>query len=108
MTTSDFDRSRRQQQVIVALWKEMLTLDTLIRAPKLWEEFHDTVETDLTMFEAVRLAYIVQGIGIKNVRTKEIGADATTGWTTPSGAQVLLPETDVIQAAVQELLSASN
>jgi LCP family protein required for cell wall assembly len=108
MTSSDFDRSRRQQQVIVALASQLLALDTLVRAPSLWEAYHDTVDTDLSMVEAVRLAYVVQGIGLENLRTRELGADTTTGWITPSGAQVLLPRIEPIQAAVRELLSASG
>jgi LCP family protein required for cell wall assembly len=105
MTTSDFDRSRRQQQVIVALAAKMLTLETLVRAPKLWNAYHTTVDTDLGMVKTVRLAYIAQGIGLENVQTRRLGLDTTTDWVTPGGAQVLLPQRDRIQAAVRELLS---
>jgi LCP family protein required for cell wall assembly len=108
MTTSDFDRSRRQQQVIVALATKLLTLDTLVRAPKLWEKYHSSVETDLTMRTAVRLAYIVQGIGIENTRTKGIGTGTTRSWRTPGGAQVLLPNTAAIQDTVRKLVLESE
>jgi len=108
MTTSDFDRSRRQQQVIVALGTKMLTLDTLARAPKLWKELSYTVDTDLSMIEAVRLAYVVNDIGIENVRTVQLGPDMTTGWVAPGGAQVLLPNTDAIQDAIRELISTTE
>jgi LCP family protein required for cell wall assembly len=107
-TTSDFDRSRRQRKVIVALWTEMLTLDTLVRAPRLWKGLSDTFETDLSMAEAVRLAYVIYGIGIENVRTMELGPDMTTGWVAPGGAQVLLPKTGAIQDAIHELISTTE
>ncbi len=108
MATSDFDRSRRQKQVIIALWKKTLTLNALVRAPKLWDRFSDMVDTDLTMIKAVQLAYVIQGIGTENVRTLEVGSSLTRGWVTPSGAQVLLPRTDAIQDAIREIVSAAE
>jgi anionic cell wall polymer biosynthesis LytR-Cps2A-Psr (LCP) family protein len=108
MTTSDFDRSRRQQEVIVALWAKALTFDTLVRIPRLWKELRAIVDTDLTMPEAVRLAYIVHGSGVESARTKRLGAGTTVGWVTPSGAQVLLPNKGSIQDAVRDLLSAPD
>jgi anionic cell wall polymer biosynthesis LytR-Cps2A-Psr (LCP) family protein len=106
MTSSDFARSRRQQQVIGALWNQVFTFDNLIRAPKLWTDFRALVDTDLSMLQAVRLAYMVHGIGIENTRSIEIGSGYTTEWITPGGAQVLLPKTEPIQGVVQDLLWA--
>ena len=37
--TNDFDRSRRQQKVLIALWKQAFTLETLAEAPYLWATF---------------------------------------------------------------------
>jgi LCP family protein required for cell wall assembly len=108
MTTSDFDRSRRQRQVMVALGTKLLTLNTLRRAPKLWDEFHATVDTDLTAAKALKLAYVVQGIGAQNIRSAALDRSATTGWITPGGAQVLLPSTAHIQAIVRQLVSPQS
>jgi LCP family protein required for cell wall assembly len=105
MATSDFDRSRRQRQVLVALWSKMFTLNALMRAPKLWDELTGIVDTDLKMLEAVRLAYVVNGIGIENIQSQAVGTGMTRGWVTPGGAQVLLPNTDAIQDAIHELMS---
>lgn len=105
MTTSDLDRSRRQLQVLLALGAKVFTLETLVRAPKLWEAYHASVDTDLTMVEAVQLAYVIQGIGLENVETRQLGVDTTAAWVTPGGAQVLLPRIGPIQSVVRELLS---
>lgn len=106
MTTSDFDRSRRQIQVLVALGAKVLTLETLVRAPKLWEAYRASVDTDLTMVEAVQLAYVIRGIGLENIRTRQVDRDATAAWVAPGGAQVLLPRIGAIQETVRELISA--
>ena len=63
------------------------------------------VDTDLKMLEAVRLAYVVNGIGIENIQSQAVGSGMTRGWVAPGGAQVLLPNTDAIQDAVGELMS---
>jgi LCP family protein required for cell wall assembly len=108
ITTSDFDRSQRQQQVIMALWKKVLTPGTLVQAPKLWAEFSDAFETDLTMAEAVRLAYVVNSMGPDNVRMEHLGYDTARPWTSPGGAQVLLPQTRAIQQIILDLLAPSE
>jgi len=107
-TTSDFDRSRRQQKVLMALWKQAFTLETLAEAPHLWATFSDIFETDLTKAEAVRLAHLFYGVEPQNVRSQRLDAATVTAWTTPQGAQVLLPQTDAIHRVILELLSPSE
>jgi LCP family protein required for cell wall assembly len=105
MTTSDFDRARRQQQVLMAILRQALTIETLVQAPKLWAQFKDSFDTDLGMLEAIQLAYIVHGIGLENARAKHLDASTVRSWTTPGGAQVLLPRTEAIHRTITELLS---
>jgi polyisoprenyl-teichoic acid--peptidoglycan teichoic acid transferase len=105
MTTDDFDRSRRQQQVLMALWRKVFTLDTLLKAPTLWTEFRDSFETDMTMVEAVQLAYVAWGIGLENVRTASLDYRTARPWRTSRGAQVLLPQVDDIDVIILDLLS---
>jgi LCP family protein required for cell wall assembly len=103
--TSDLDRSRRQQKVLMALWEQALTPEALARAPKLWATFSGAYETDLTMTEAIRLAQLVSGIDPVAVRSARLGATAVSSWTTPEGARVLLPRTDDIRRIILELQS---
>jgi anionic cell wall polymer biosynthesis LytR-Cps2A-Psr (LCP) family protein len=105
MTTSDFDRSRRQQQVMMALWVQALTPKTMIQAPRLWDKFKGTFDTDLTTFEAVRLAYTLRNIGQENVRTRHLDYTTATPWRTPGGSEVLVPQKAAIQGIILELLS---
>lgn len=103
--TSDFARSRRQQEVLIALWKSALTVETLTKAPQLWTKFNDAFDTDLTMVDAIRIAQLVHGIELENVHSQALDYAAVRDWTTPQGAQVLLPRLDVIQQTVLDLLS---
>ncbi len=77
--------------------------ETLTKAPRLWAELSDAFETDLGMGEAIRLAYVVYEIGPQNVRTEHLDYQAARPWTTPAGAQVLLPQTEVIRQVILDL-----
>ena len=104
LTTSDFDRSIRQRQVLLAVARKALSLQAIQRAPELWDEFRGSVETDLTIAQALRLALLFQTLDADGVRSAGLDQHVTTPWTTPDGAQVLLPDTEAIQQAVIDLL----
>ena len=106
MTTSDFDRSRRQQQVLLALWKQALTFDTIKKAPQLWAQFSDSFDTDLTPAQALQLASLARDIGTQNIRTRHLDFSVARPWTTPQGARVLLPDKGAIQKIVLEMVSS--
>jgi LCP family protein required for cell wall assembly len=106
MTTSDFHRSSRQQQVLLALWQKALTLDALRQVPKLWKEFQDSVSTDLSTKELLQLAYFAYGLDPEQVRRAQLDSKTVRSWTTAGGAQVLLPQTEIVQQVVLDLVSA--
>jgi LCP family protein required for cell wall assembly len=103
-TTSDFSRSVRQRQVLLAVAAKALSLEAVRRAPELWSEFQDSIETDLSIAEVVRLALLFQTVGTEGVQTAGLDQEVTTPWTTPEGAEVLLPDTAAIQQRVVDLL----
>ncbi|MBN1579640.1 MAG: LCP family protein, partial [Anaerolineae bacterium] len=104
MLTSDFDRSRRQQQVLKALWQQAFTLRNLKRAPALWRALDGAFETDITMVDAIWLASVFQGVDPGDVQSKSLGFDTARPWTTSQGAQVLLPQTEAIQQVIVDLV----
>lgn len=64
-TTSDFDRSRRQQQVINAIKDKALSLNTLANPSKitaLYESVAANYETDLTLREIIYLGSLAEDI----------------------------------------------
>ena len=105
MTTSDFDRSSRQQRVLLALWHKALTLDALRQVPKLWKEFQDSVSTDLSTKELLQLVYFAHALEPEQVRRGQLDSTMVRNWTTAGGAQVLLPRVEIVQQAVLDLVS---
>ena len=92
---SDFDRSQRQQDVLFAIRERVLSADvlpTLIqRAPGIYATLSNSIETDMTLDEMVRLALLVQNVPRENIRTGAINNEYTSSYITPEGADVLIP-----------------
>jgi LCP family protein required for cell wall assembly len=94
--SSDFDRMRRQQQVMLAVRDKVTNLGLL---PKLLPRAHDlaktlgnSIQTDLTLDQLLRLAQLGSEIDRARIRTAAIDETMTSSWTTPQGAMVLLPD----------------
>jgi anionic cell wall polymer biosynthesis LytR-Cps2A-Psr (LCP) family protein len=105
-TTSDFDRGRRQQEVIMALFKRLLSLNAIEKAPELYDIYAQNVTTDLSFHEiAPLLPLAAQLSDTSRIQQYYIGPAQVTSWTTPGGAQVLLPNTSAINAVLWQALS---
>ena len=55
-TTSDFDRSRRQQRVLRGLWNAIQQQGLVGQLPAVWDTLSQTVQTDLTLNDVIFLA----------------------------------------------------
>lgn len=64
-STSDFDRSLRQQQIINALKEKMVSLDYLTSPTKiaaLYETFQKDIQTDIPLTKIVQIALIIKDV----------------------------------------------
>jgi LCP family protein required for cell wall assembly len=104
MTTSVFDRERRQQQVLQAIWRQSRQADVLPRIPELWNQFRGMVVTDLDLPQILRLAEIAYRLEPQDVRFYNIGYSQVTPWTTPHGGSVFLPNWEELEPVVAEAL----
>jgi LCP family protein required for cell wall assembly len=91
---ADFDRGRRQQDVILAVRDQVMKLDQLpqliAKAPMLMETLGDAVRTDMSLEEANQLARLASEIEPDQIVTAVIDHNYTSAWETPDGAQVLI------------------
>ncbi len=91
LTTTDFDRGRRQQQLLQAMLNQSVDFGLVARAPELWAAFGDVVETDMDIGRILQLATIAPGIRANGVQHLYL-AGKMQAWTIPdSGAAVQLP-----------------
>jgi len=97
----DFDRAKRQQQVVIAIFEQVTRLDLLPqlaqRAPELWQTLQDSVVTDLTLDQVIALAKLASEVKPDNIRYAVIDENYTQFWSTPDGQQVLIPLRDRIR-----------
>jgi LCP family protein required for cell wall assembly len=104
-TTSDFDRSRRSQEIIQAVYNEMLQFDVIKKIPSLYSIYTDNVETNLDLATVAKLAPLAPTIAkSSNIRTYAIGTKDVTPYTTPSGGAVQLPIYENIYAILKDAL----
>ena len=106
--SSDFDRGRRQQEVLRDLFTQTLQTGTLSRIPELYNNFKDTVTTDLGLADILQLSLYAPKMTSADIRSYYIRPPYVTSWITDQGAYVLLPNTDLLPQLLTEALSAST
>lgn len=102
--SSDFDRSRRQQQVLRAMIAKALDANIIPQIPQLWSDFSETIETDLGLGEILQLAAIAPQLDFNKIKSRFIAGDTILSWTTTdTNAYVLLPQYDEIAEVVADV-----
>ncbi len=104
-STNDFDRARRQQKVLMALWEQALTMDLIPKLPELWRTTSGAFQTDLPLSQVINLAYVGVQLRPQQILSKAIGASHVQSWVTPQGAMVLLPRQDKIKQMLDKFYS---
>ncbi|HKJ28353.1 MAG TPA: LCP family protein [Anaerolineales bacterium] len=105
-TSSDFDRGRRQQEVLFALMSRLISFDVVSKFPELYEQYQNTIETNLPLSEISPLLPVADEFFSGQIGRYAIGPAQTTDWITPGGAMVLLPNQNSIRAILLEALNA--
>lgn len=91
LTTTDFDRGRRQQQLLQGMLNQSVDLGLVAKAPELWSTFSDVVETDMDIGRILQLASIAPDVRNNGIQHLYL-AGKMQSWTVPeSGASVQLP-----------------
>ncbi|NLG99392.1 MAG: LCP family protein [Chloroflexi bacterium] len=110
----DFDRSARQQEVIMAIREQVLTfnmLPTLIsKAPILYHKISSGIQTNLTLDQVIRLAWLASQVSEENIKTGIIGPPLQVEIaTSPDGTQsILVPVPDQIRLLRDEIFATGG
>jgi len=104
-STSDFDRNRRQQQVLRGLYNQIMTLNIVPRIPELWSVLDETVLTDLGLDELLYLGTLGSRLDPLNVKSRFVGRSVVQSWTAPNGGYVLVPYYEALGLLVNEALA---
>ena len=101
--SDDFDRGRRQQQLLRAIWRKARTSGWLSSLPALWTELTETVETNLPLDAMLRLLPHALNLDLGGVQNfTMVRTYHTTPWQTPRGDYVQLPAYELIAALLHD------
>ncbi len=103
-TTSDYDRLRRQQEVVYALAKKVLSFGSIVEFPKMIKEVENNIQTNLGVEKAIAFIPLATQVVSDSSRIKRFAIDENQATPTYSwdGMWILLPDTAAIQAVLQE------
>ena len=108
----DFDRSRRQQELIIALRDDIVNfnmLPTLIaKAPVLYNELSAGIKTNLNLQQAIQLALFASQIDPSDIKQGIIGTDEVMFGTSPDGLSIVIPIYDKIRIIRDEIFSTGG
>jgi LCP family protein required for cell wall assembly len=103
--SNDFDRARRQQEVLHAVAKRILSLNALENAKDLYDIYIENVSTNLTWSEITPLIPLMVHFQDPSIiKRYVIGPGEVYDWITAGGAMVLLPRQNKIIALLKEAL----
>jgi LCP family protein required for cell wall assembly len=108
--TSDFDRVKRQQQVIMAAREKILNANLLpqliVRSPEIWNQLSNNIHTDLTLDQLLQLVVYLKDIPKENIHQGVIDISEVTGLNY-NGADVLVPERAKLGPLLTQIFGAS-
>ncbi|MGD8244660.1 MAG: LCP family protein, partial [Anaerolineae bacterium] len=104
-STSDFDRHRRQQQVLRGLYRQVMSLGIIPKIPSLWSALRENVSTDLDLPGLIRLGAIGMRLDTANVKSRFVGGGAVTSWEDPKGLYILIPDGEALSSLVSDALA---
>lgn len=109
-TSSDFDRTRREQEVLEGIFHKMLSLDAIVRAPELYDQYKQTVTTDVEFAHILPLLGLATDLATGSAQTARfaVGPEHVSSYTTSGGGAVLLPNRDAVLEIMRQALSVDQ
>lgn len=108
----DFDRARRQQQVVLAIRDRILSFDMLPvlveKAPRLYSELSEGIHTNLNLDEVIKLAVLASRIPADNIQGEVIGKEFVEFGRSPDNLSILIPHIDKIHLVRNKLFGSSG
>lgn len=99
----DWGRAKRQQLLLLALRDQALQLDIITRIPVLWSIVKDSIQSDLTLLDWVRLARFAMQIDPKDIHGRVIDETMTEDYVTEKSGLALAGDMDAIAEVIETL-----
>jgi LCP family protein required for cell wall assembly len=107
-TSSDIERSHRQQEVLPVILERVISLDGLSQLPEWYERYAGAVETNFALDDLLALIPTVLKVQDDSLHNFQIGWNEVESWGVPyTGARVFLPKReaalDILKEAIDVL-----
>lgn len=104
-TSSDFDRGRRQQDMLRAIWRHVRDIGLLDQLPDIWQQVTEIVKTDVTLADMLSLAPMALSMDTSRIAsfTFRQDIDVKTEFT-PEGSSVQVPVRDELIALGRKMM----
>ncbi len=105
-STSDFDRTRRAQEVLFAVFTRMMKFDAITRIPELYAKYSTSVETNMGIADMLPLLPIASEAvrDPTRIRRYSVTPQMAYDFITGDGAMVLMPNFPAISAMLYEAM----
>ncbi len=104
--TGDFDRLRREQEVILAILKRLVSQDAVKNAPYLYNIFKDSLETDMGADDILAFAPLLpKFLKSGHIFRFAVSSQDALPYIAPGGAWVLWPNQAAIQQIIMQAIS---
>jgi polyisoprenyl-teichoic acid--peptidoglycan teichoic acid transferase len=102
----DFDRNRRQQQVLRALQEHLLSAGGITRfatqIPRLYNELSDSYKTNISLEDVIKLGTLVSDVPNENITSGTINQLHTSFGQMADGAEILVPRQNALADVVAQ------
>lgn len=106
LTSNDFDRSRRQEEVLRAMFNRLLSLNALQRVPEFFSTYRRGVTTNVSFADVLywlpAAASVVQK---QDINFYHISYEHVYDWISPAGGMVLMPNPQPLTLLIRQALN---
>jgi LCP family protein required for cell wall assembly len=107
VTTNDFDRGRRQMDVLRAMWHQANEQGLFTQVTELWPEAVQVVETDMTLTDVLSFVPLAVSLDDSNIArySGQSGVHYMPFVTPDDGREVVLPNRDELISLIEDFLT---
>ncbi len=109
---NDYARMDNQQQVVMAIRDQILSLGTLPKlianAPTIYNNLHNGIRSNLSLKEVLSLAWTAAQIPPENIKRAVIGPNEVTDSWSADGQEISLPDMEAIRAIRDQVFSTTS
>ncbi len=105
-TSSDFDRGRRHQALLQALWHRVRSLGLGTQIGEVWPQLLELVDTNMPLDALLQLLPVGLELSPGQIAhfTMRSGREVTP-WSSPQGSSVLAPNRDALRTTLEQFLT---